>query len=435
MTHGNDTIRLGVRRYQDQAGFYGVEQGDLPVYLSQADRRHHHYIVGKTGTGKSTLLKNLVIQDLEAGRGVALIDPHGDLAEAVLGYVPKYRTREVVYFNPADVDRPVGFNLLRQVPRDQRPLVASTVISAFKSIWSDSWGPRLEYILYNAVAALLEVPQTTLLSVIRILTDDNYRLRITEQVRDPVVRRFWAEEFASYDKRFRTDASAPILNKVGQLLSHPPIRNILGQKKSSFDPRFTMDRGRIFIANLSKGRIGEAGANLLGSLLVAYFGLAAMQRVDVQEDDRRDFHLFVDEFQNFTTTAFPSILSEARKYRLCLILAHQYLDQLPDDVRLAVFGNVGTLQCFRVGNRDGAFLAGEMGERTRAEDLTALARFKTQLRHPEHSSADRPLVVSTELPEAFEGETRRRRLVRHSRERFGASRVRLERQIARWMGV
>ncbi len=428
----NDLI-IGLKRYRDQRGVYGVRQEDLPFSLSAGDRRHHLYMLGKTGTGKSTLLESLIVQDLAEGRGVGLIDPHGELAEAVLEHVPSHRTREVVYFNPGDVDRPVGFNLLRKVPRPHRPLIASTVLSAFQSIWSDSWGPRLEYILYNAVAALLEAREATLLGVLRMLTDGRYRGEVLDQVDDPVVRAFWVDEYERYDKRFRTDAIAPIQNKVGQLLAHPPLRNILAQKTSSFDPRFTMDTGRIFIANLSKGRIGERGANLLGSLLVSYFGLAAMQRVDTPAVERRDFHLYVDEFHNFTTSAFASILAEARKYGLSLTLAHQYLDQLDEEVRAAVFGNVGTLIAFRLGLRDAELLAPEFGEALKPADLADVGWYKTHVRAPDAGPTTRPLVLSTFPPSGEGSATRRERVIRHSRERFGTPRRRVEEQVNRWM--
>lgn len=430
-----DDLIIGIQRYRDQWGLYGVPQEDLPVTLSASDRRHHVYALGKSGTGKSTLLQSMIIQDLVAGRGVGLIDPHGDLAESVLEHVPTHRTNQVVYFNPGDFDRPVGFNLLRRVPSRQRPLMASTVISAFRSIWSSSWGPRMEYILYNAVAALLDAQDATLLGVLRILTDDHYRDRVLAQVEDPVVRSFWIEEYARYDKRFRTDAIAPIQNKVGQLLAHRPIRNILGQKRSSFDPRFTMDKDRIFIANLSKGRIGESGANLLGSLLVAYFGLAAMQRVDAPETDRRDFHLYVDEVHNFTTSAFLSILAEARKYRLCLTLAHQYLDQLDDDTRAAIFGNCGTLISFRLGNRDALELAHEIGEPVTATALTDLEQYQTCVRlHEAGVSKQRPAVVSSIPPQpAAGGSKRRQKVIRDARKRFGRLRWKVENGIRRGM--
>ena len=243
--------------------------GEQPFGLKCADRRHHTYIIGKTGSGKTTLLRNLIAQDIEAGRGVGVIDPHGDLAEELLDCIPSWRTDDVVYFNPADLEYPIGFNVLEGVPADRRHLVAAGVVSAFKHIWADSWGPRLEYIFYNALAALLDAGDSTLLGVVRLLANDGYRARVVQRITDPLVRAFWLDEFEQYDERFRREAIAPIQNKVGQFLTNAPLRNMLGQVKSAISLRFMMDRRRIFIGNLSKGRLGEDKSNLLGALLVA----------------------------------------------------------------------------------------------------------------------------------------------------------------------
>jgi len=283
------------------------------------------------------------VQHITAGHGVGLIDPHGDLAEELLDHIPPSRADHLVYFHPGDLDFPVGLNLLANVASDDRHLVASGIVGAFKGIWRESWGPRLEYLLYNAIAALLDCENTTLLGVNRLLTDDTYRAWVVRQVRDPFIRDFWATEFAAYDERFRREAIAPIQNKLGQFLLNPVIRNILGQVKNKVSIPFVMDNERLFIANLSKGRLGHDKANLLGSLLTTQFQLAAMARTNQPEHERRDFYLFIDEFQNFSTDAFAAILAEARKYRLCLTLSHQYVDQLALPIRQAVFGNVGTL--------------------------------------------------------------------------------------------
>lgn len=301
------------------------------------------------------------MQHLVAGHGVGLIDLHGDLAEELLDCIPPHRADDLVYFHPGDLDFPIGLNLIANVAPDDRHLVASGIVGAFKSIWRDSWGPRLEYILYNAVAALLDCPNTSLLGINRMLTDADYRRRIVAKVRDPFVRAFWADEFENYDARFQREAIAPIQNKLGQFMLNPVVRNILGQVRAKVSLPFMMNTGRIFIANLSKGRLGADKANLLGSLLTTQFQLGAMARVNQPEAERRDFYLFIDEFHNFTTDAFAAILSEARKYRLCLALSHQYIEQVPPTVRGAVFGNVGSLVSFRIGHSDAEVLQRESG--------------------------------------------------------------------------
>src|SRR5262245_15466696 len=333
------TIYIGNRTTWGEERSFGIQPEDA---------RHHTYIIGRTGSGKTTLLRNMIIQHLYHGSGLALLDPHGDLADELLDHYPPSRADDLVYFNPSDLDFPIGLNLLANVPPDDRHLVASGITAAFKSIWRDSWGPRMEYILYNALAALLDCHNTSLLGVNRMLTDAEYRAWVIRQVKDPFVRNFWSEEFAGYDARFVREAIAPIQNKIGQFLMNPPIRNILGPVKSKIDFRFMMDTGRVFIANLSKGKLGADKANLLGSLLATQFQLAAMSRTDAAETDRRDFHLFIDEFHNFTTDSFAAMLAEARKYRLCLTLSHQYLDQLSPEVRQAVFGKAGSLITFSI---------------------------------------------------------------------------------------
>ena len=345
---------------------------EVPFGLPQNDRRQHLYMIGKSGTGKTTLLRNLILQDIEAGNGVAVIDPHGDLATEILDYIPQHRIEDVAYFNPADLEYPVGFNLLEYIPSDERHLVASGIVSAFRSIWPEFWGPRLEYILYAAVAALLDCENVSLLGVQRMLSDDRYRAWVVKQVKDPQVRSFWVNEFENFDERFLREAVAPIQNKVGQLLMSPHLRNILGQVRSRIDARFMMDNGRIFIADLSKGKLGADKSNLLGALLVTQFQLAAMSRSDVPEETRRDFFLYVDEFQSFTSDSFVSILSEARKYRLCLTLSHQYTDQLRPEIKDAVFGNVGSIVAFRVGHRDAKTLEEVLGGSYTASQLSSL---------------------------------------------------------------
>src|ERR1051325_5790569 len=396
------------------------------------DARHHTYLIGKTGSGKTTLLRNLFLQHLYMGNGLALLDPHGDLAEELLDHFPTSRADDLVYFNPSDLDFPISLNLLANIPPDKRHLVASGITSAFKGIWRDSWGPRLEYILYNALAALLDCPNTSLLGINRLLTDAAYRGWVIRQVKDPFVRKFWAEEFAGYDPRFLREAIAPIQNKIGQFLMSPPIRNILGQVRMKIDLRFMMDTGRVFIANLSTGKLGADKANLLGSLLTTQFQLAAMSRADSPEHKRPDFHLFVDEFHNFTTDSFAAVLAEARKYRLSLTLSHQYIDQLSLPVRQAVFGNVGTLISFRIGHSDAETLEKEFGMAFPAQYFIDLDRYELLVK----------LLVDGITTEPFRGKSlppienrvgRRVTLIRRSRERFATSRVNVEQRLARWM--
>jgi hypothetical protein len=333
-----------------------------PVMLDREERRRHLYVIGQTGTGKSTLLLNLIRQDLVAGEGLALLDPHGDLAELVLAQIPKARTNDLVYVNPADADWPIGFNPLAQVPDDLKPVVADGVVSGFRHVWPDSWGQRLDYILTNAVRALLDVPGATLLMLPRLLIDDQFRSHIVEHhVGDPVVRAFWLTEYAAYGPSFRTEAISPIQNKVGKVLIEPRLRNMLAQPKSTITLRRLMDEGAIVICNLSKGGLGESTGHLLGALLTTAFAQAALSRGDIPAAKRRPFHLYADEFQSFATESFALILSEARKYGLTLTIAHQYLGQLPDDLRAAVFGNIGSIIACRVGASDAPILAEQIG--------------------------------------------------------------------------
>ena len=405
-----------------------------PFGLRRADRRHHAFIIGKTGAGKSTLLRNLILQDIEAGEGVGLIDPHGDLAAELLDHIPPGRTDHVVYFDPADQDHPIALNLLARVPADRRHLVVSGIVSALKSIWRESWGPRLEYILSASLAALSECENVSLLGAQRMLVDPRYREWVLRQVTDPVVRQFWLEEFPGYDPRLRAEAIAPIQNKLGALLLAAPMRNTLGQIRSGIDARFIMDNRRIFIANLSKGKLGADKANLLGALLVTQFQLAALSRADMAEDDRRDFFLAIDEFHNFGTDSFTSILSEARKFRLCLTLAGQYLEQTSDEVRDAVFGNVGSLICFRVGERNAEVLHREFGRTYLPSTFSSLGNYEICVKLLTEGQHGEPFLGVTSPPMGRRY-GRRSNIVRRSRERYATHRLIVESKIRRWMGA
>ena len=410
----------------ERSGGYGAEPGLFGMRCD--DRRRHTLVLGKTGLGKSTLLLNMLIQDVAAGGGVALIDPHGDMAEELLNRIPRHRTDDVVYFDPADVDRPLGWNVLR-MSRD-RHLAVSGLISAFKHLWGDSWGPRLEYILANALLALAEEGGSTLLGVLRLLSDESYRMRVARRVQDPVVRAFWLTEFAEYDRRFRTEAIAPIQNKLGRLLSSAPLRNILSQVRSSFDLRFMMDDNRIFIANLSKGRIGEDATNFLGSLLLAGFQHAALSRANIPEDARRDFFLVVDECHNFTSQATASMLSELRKYRCGMTLAGQYLEQMHPNVRAALLANVGTLVAFGVSAADAKELAVDLHPFP-PERLTSLDRGEVCIRLTEGGTTRQPFVART-LPSVAISHGRGHAISARSRAKYGRSREAVEKRITRW---
>ena len=426
---------MAARVRQDERVILGERHawGDkrVPFSLSAADRRQHLYVIGKSGTGKTTLLRNLILQDIEAGRGVAVIDPHGDLAQDILDHIPKRRSEDVAYFDPSDAEHPVGLNLVAHVPPGRRHLVASGIVDAFKGIWSSSWGPRLEYVLHAAVAAVLDCENVSLLSVQRMLTDAPYRAWIVKQVKDPVVRGFWENEFERYEPRFLQEVIAPIQNKIGRVLMAPHLRNILGQVRSRIDARFMMDTGRIFIANLSKGKLGADNANLLGALLVTQFQLAAMSRADVPESERRPFHLYVDEFQSFASDSFAGALSEVRKYGLSLTLSHQYLAQLRPNILDAVFGNVGSVVSFRVGQADAEALETLYGEGHATTQLASLSNGEVYAKLL-HNGRDAPPFVGRTYPPRGQRCGRRDKIIRRSRERYSINRREIERKVDQW---
>lgn len=365
------------------------------VGIRQADRRHHMYIIGKTGTGKSTLLETLILQDIDAGRGVALLDPHGDLVERIVARVPVRRRGELIYFNVPDTSRPLGFNPLEAVPPARRSLAASGMMEAFKKLWPDSWGPRLEHILRNALLALLDQPQATLADVLRLLDDHSFRKNAAGRVRSAQVRAFWLREYEGYPARFQAEAIAPVQNKVGAFLADPVLNAILTQPKSSFDLRRLMDDGRILLVNLAKGRLGEDSAALLGALLVSRLGFAALSRTDVPEQQRRDFFVYLDEFPTFTTLSLATMLSELRKYRASLILAQQYLSQVDEQVRDAILGNVGTIISFRLGLADAEILEQEFEPEFRATDLVSLPNHNVYTRVMIDGAVSRPFSAET----------------------------------------
>lgn len=422
-TMADHFVQIGTR------DIWGSEQ---PFGLYRADRRHHTYVIGKTGVGKSTLLRNLILQDIEAGEGVGLIDPHGDLALDILHHVPPWRTDHVIYFDPSDQDHPIGLNLLADVPADRRHLVVSGIVGSLKSIWRESWGPRMEYVLSATLAALAECENVSLLGAQRMLVDERYRQWVLRQVQDPLVRQFWLHEFAAYDPRLRAEVIGPVQNKLGALLLASPLRNVLGQVRSGIDARFIMDNRRIFIANLSKGKLGADKANLLGAILITQFELAALSRADMPEGDRQDFFLAIDEFHNFSTDSFASILSEARKYRLSLLLLNQFIEQISDEVRDAVFGNVGSLVSFRVSESNSEVLSREFGGAYLPSTFSSLGNYRIcakLLSGGQHGEA----FLGTTLPPVGERYGRAENLIRRSRERYATPRSVVEDKIRRWM--
>lgn len=389
--------------------------------IKTVDRRKHVYIIGKTGTGKSTLIANMAIDDIRRNRGIGVIDPHGDLSEIILDYIPKRRLKDVVYLEPFDSDRPFHLNVLEIHSSQQRDLVASGIVSIFAKIYGGvSWGPRLEYILRNVIMSLLEIPGATLVDALNLLSDNKYRQKVVPLISDPVVSKFWTAEFAQMTDKLRVEAVSPIQNKVGQFVTSKMIRQIIGHSKSTINLKQIMDEGKILILNLSQGKLGEDNATLLGAMFITQLQLAAMSRSFQAEEDRRDFFLYVDEFQNFATTSFIKILSEARKYRLCLTLANQYIQQLDEDITKAIFGNVGTLISFLVGATDGAVLTKEFGGLYSDNDLVSLGKFETVLKLSVDGMTSRPFPAKT-LPLPALKNDKRLEIVAYSKEKYGRS--------------
>jgi len=401
--------------------------------IKKPDRRKHMYIIGKTGTGKSTLIKNMIIQDMKAGEGVAILDPHGQLVDELLNAVPENRLDDVVIFNPADADYPISLNMLEMVDPKQRTLMADTLVDIFKKYFAESWGPRLEYILKNCILTLLEVPNTSLLSITRLLTDKEYRRYIVDLIQDPHMKAFWLKEFAqmAQNERLITEAISPIQNKVGQFLNSELIRNIVGQPRSTIKVDELINEGKLFFVNLSTGRIGANNTALLGAMIVSQLQFAAMRRVDIPEESRRDFFLYADEFQNFATESFATVLSEARKYRLDLTITHQYIEQMPEAVKEAVFGNVGTLISFGVGPTDAEFLEKEYGPTFTAGDLMSLGRYEMYMKLQIDDTISRPFSAQS-LPSIKESAGMKERAISMSRSKYSRPVERVEQVIKKW---
>lgn len=417
----NRVTPFAVTNYRDIKQLFGIKE---------KNRRGHMYVIGKTGTGKSTLLANMVISDIQNGNGLALIDPHGDLAEEVLHFIPKERMEDLVYFNAGDMEYPVAFNLLEKADPEHHHLIASGFVSVFKKIWGPAgfWGPRLEHILRHAVLTLLEYPGSTPLDIPRLLTDKDFRKIVLEKLSHQQVKEFWLFEFEKYSAWMRSEATAPILNKIGQLLTTIPIRNIVGQKKNSFNIREVMDEGKILIVNLAKGKIGEDSCALLGAMMITQIQLAALSRANLPEKERKSFYCFVDEIHSFITQSFADILSEARKYGLHLVLSHQYIEQLEDNLKAAIFGNVGTLISFRVGAEDAKCLAREFYPEFNESDLVNLPNYHIYLKLMIDGLSSKPFSAVT-LPLANTQTAHYEEVVELSRKKYGRPKKEVEKEI------
>ncbi len=419
----NDVTLFAQTTFRNKNQIFGIKTDD---------RRRHIYLIGKTGMGKTTMMENMIYQDIHNGSGVALVDPHGDFVEKILDFIPSQRINDVVYFNPSDTEYPVALNILESITPEAKNIAASGLIGIFKKLWADSWGPRLEYLLRNAILALMDYPNSTILGVMRILVDKNFRKKVVAKVQDPVVKSFWEDEYTKYSNSFQVEAISPIQNKVGQFLSNSLIRNIIGQVKSSIDIRDVMDNKKILLMNLSKGRIGEDASALLGAMMITKIQLAAMERVNIPEEERQDFFLYVDEFQNFATESFANILSEARKYRLGLTVTNQYIEQLDEKVQAAIFGNVGTLISFRVGASDADALEKEFFPRFTPEDLVNLTKFHIYIKLMIDGIASEPFSA-VGLPPLAKKEDNMEKIIKVSRERYAKKRIDVEEKIAKWV--
>ena len=428
---------------QEQITFFAktnFRNREVPFGIKPDDRRRHMYIIGKTGMGKTTMMENMVIQDIRNGHGVCFIDPHGDSVAKILDYIPSSRVNDVVYFNPADMEFPIAFNILEAVDPRYKHLVASGLMGVFTKIWANLWSARMEYILNNTILALLDSPGNTMMGIARMYIDKKYRKKIVDNIKDPMVKAFWVDEFAQYSEKYRTEAIAPIQNKVGQFLSSGIIRNIVGQPRSTIDLRSIMDNRKILLMDLSKGKVGEDNSALLGAMVITKLQLAALSRVDIPEDDRKDFYLYVDEFQNFVTESFATILSEARKYHLNLTMGHQYIGQLAPDknntrVRDAVFGNVGTMVCFRMGAADAEFLETEFDPTFTPNDMVNLPKYNIILRLMINGVASDPFSAVT-MPVRDDWATgNAEKVIKVSRERYANPLAEVEEKIMRWMGA
>lgn len=426
MESSNTITYFGETDFRNQRSRFGIKK---------TDRSRHVYVIGKTGMGKSTLLENMAAQDILNGEGMCFVDPHGSGIDNLLDYIPEHRIKDVIYFAPVDTEFPISFNVLESVEADKRHVVVSGLMAAFKKIWPDVFSGRMEYILSNTLLALLEYPNATLLGVNRMLSEKDYRDDVINHITDVSVRSFWVDEYNKWDVRYAREAGAAIQNKIGQFTTNPLIRNIIGQEKSTLDFRAIMDEKKILLVNLSKGLIGETNQHLLGGMLITKLYLAAMSRADVGAKNLfqlPNFFLFVDEFQNFANESFADILSEARKYKLNLTVAHQYIAQMDENVSAAIFGNVGTMITFRVGPTDAEFLEKQFAPTFSVEDIVNLGKYQIYLSLMIDGIGSRPFSARTMPPIPKEGPSLKEEIIKSSQRNFAQPRALVEARIEKW---
>ena len=423
-TQESDLTILGNTDYRGEKVTFGIKK---------EDKFRHMYVVGKTGTGKSTFISNMVVSDMKAGNGLCLLDPHGELVDSVLEHIPSNRINDVILFDVSDTEFPIGFNLFQADNEDAKNLIASGIVSTFYRLFDTSWGPRLEYILRNVVLSLIDYPNATLMHILRILTDKNFREEVVSNIKDGVVLKFWNNEFNKWNDKQREEAVGPITNKVGQFLSSRLVRNIFGQPRTKLNMRKAMDEGKIILVNLSKGKIGEDNANMIGSLLVTKIQIDAMSRADIAAHLRKDFYLYIDEFQNFASKSFMTILSEARKYKLSLIVANQYTSQLIPEIKDAIFGNVGTTMAFTVGKDDADIITGQFKELSSVNDLISLPKYTAYMRLMIDGISSDPFSMTTLPISTPEGSLELIDKIRkQSRQRYAMQKGQLEKLMEAW---
>lgn len=423
-TERNALTLLGKTDYRGQEIRFGIKD---------EDSFRHLYIVGKTGTGKSTFLSNMIKSHMYTNKGLCLIDPHGDLVDTVMEHIPSWRTNDVILFDVADTQNPIGFNLLQYSNEEEKNIIVSGVVATFKKLFGNSWGPRLEYVLRNVMLSVVEYPNATMMHIMRVLTDKNFREEVLEHVQDPIVMKFWRTEFDKWSDNQRNEAIAPITNKVGQFLSSAVVRNIFGQPMSKLNMRKVMDEGKILLINLSKGKIGEDNTEMIGSFIVTKLQIDAMSRANIPEKERRPFYLHIDEFQNFATDSFAVILSEARKYRLALIVANQYTSQLSETIRDAIFGNVGSMISFNVGFDDAVEIAQQFKGLLTANDLISIPKFRAYIRLMVDGIMSDVFSMSTlPLSQPEQSQEIKDKIRTQSRQRYAMERSKLEELIKIW---
>ncbi len=423
-TDKNEITILGYTHFRDERIKFGVKK---------EDKMRHMYIVGKTWMGKSTLISNMARSDMITGSGVGVIDPHWDLIDTLIQHIPSWRINDVVLFDVGDLDWPIGFNILEYTTSEEKNLIASGVVSTFKKLYWHSWGPRLEYILRNVILTLLDYPKATLLHVTRILTDKNFRKEALEHLQDELVKKFWLNEFEKWSDSQRNEAVSPIINKVWQFLSSPIVRNIFGQDHSKFSLRQLMDEGKIVLINLSKGKIWEDNAAMIGSFLVTKLQIEVMSRADISEEERKKFFLYIDEFQNFATESFQTIFSEARKYKLGLIVANQYVAQIPEEIRNAIFGNVGSIISFQLGYDDAVLMSSQFKDKVSANDLMSIPRWVAYTKLMIDGVTSEPFSFLTfPLPKPETKEEIIKKVRDQSRQRWATPKERVEKAIEYW---